>query len=151
MDVHLALVRAYEAAIHANVQFYARWGLTAQQYNVIRTLYFGTPEGVRLAEIGERLLQRVPDVTRLVDRLETAGLAQRSPDREDRRAVRVQLTERGRRLLVEMDEPLMAAHVRWYAALTRDEQRQLESLLRKATAAIASSGDDAQDTEIELS
>jgi hypothetical protein len=42
-----------------------------------------------------------------------------------------------------MDEPLMAAHGRWSAALTEAEQRQLESLLRKAAAGIASSGDDA--------
>jgi len=58
-----------------------RWGLTAQQYNVIRILYFAEPEGVRLADIWERLPQRVPDVTRLVDRLEAAGLARRLPDR----------------------------------------------------------------------
>ena len=147
VDLHLALIRAYEAAIHANIRFYARWGLTPQQYNVIRILYFGEADGVRLADVGERLLQRVPDVSRLVDRLESAGLARRSPDPNDRRAVHVELTAQGRRLLVEMDPHLMAAHERWYAALTAAEQRRLESLLRKATAAIESAVEDDQVAE----
>lgn len=42
----------------------------------------------------------------------TGGCSRRSPDRDDRRAVCVELTERGRRPVVERDEPLMAAHVR---------------------------------------
>ena len=138
---------AYEAAIPANIRFYARWGLTPQQYNVIRILYFGEADGVRLADVGERLLQRVPDVSRLVDRLESAGLARRSPDPNDRRAVRVELTAQGRRLLVEMDPHLMAAHERWYGALTAAEQRRLESLLRKATAAIESAVENDQVAE----
>ena len=147
VELHLALIRAYEAAIHANTRFYVRWGLTPQQYNVIRILYFGEADGVRLADVGERLLQRVPDVSRLVDRLESAGLAQRLPDPNDRRAVRVKLTAPGRRLLAEMDPHLMAAHERWYAALTASEQRRLESLLRKATAAIQSAVEDDHNTE----
>jgi DNA-binding MarR family transcriptional regulator len=144
VELHLALVRAYEAAIHANVRHVARWGLTPQQYNAMRIVYFGEADGVRLTDLGERLLQRVPDVSRLVDRLETAGLARRSPDPDDRRAVRVELTGRGRRLLEEMDPRVMTAHERWYAALTPAEQRRLQSLLRKATAAIESAtGDEA--------
>jgi DNA-binding MarR family transcriptional regulator len=144
VELHLALVRAYEAAIHANVRHIARWGLTPQQYNAIRIVYFGEAYGVRLTDLGERLLQRVPDVSRLVDRLETAGLARRSPDPDDRRAMRVKLTAKGRRLLTEMDPQLMTAHERWYAALTPAEQRRLESLLRKAAAAIESAGEDDQ-------
>jgi DNA-binding MarR family transcriptional regulator len=86
-------------------------------------------------------------VAALVDRLESAGLARRSPDPNDRRAVHVELTAQGRRLLVEMDPHLMAAHERWYAALTAAEQRRLESLLRKATAAIESAVEDDQVAE----
>jgi DNA-binding MarR family transcriptional regulator len=144
VELHLALIRAYEAAIHANIRFYERWGLTPQQYNVIRILYFAEPEGLRLADILGRLLQRLPDVSRLVDRLESAGLARRSPHLQDRRVVRVALTDQGRRLLAEMDPHLMAAHEQWYAALTSTEQRQLESLLRKATTSIQSAVEDAR-------
>jgi MarR family multiple gene transcriptional regulator MgrA len=138
VDLHLALIRAYERAIHLNTRHSARWSLTPQQYNAIRILRFGDADGVRLSELGERLLQRVPDVSRLVDRLERAGLARRKGDPQDGRAVLVELTSKGRRLLEDMDADVMEAHERWYSALAPAEQRQLESLLRKATIALES-------------
>jgi DNA-binding MarR family transcriptional regulator len=131
VDVHLALIRAYERVLHLNTQQASRWGITAQQYNAMRILYFSEPGGKRLAEIGDSLLQRVPDVSRLVDRLEHAGFASRRPDPEDGRATRVLLTAEGRRLLEDMDADFLAAHERWYSGLTPTEQRRLESLLRK--------------------
>lgn len=136
VDLHLALVRAYEQAIRVNAAHTAGWGLTPQQYNALRILYFGDPDGVRLTDVGEHLLQRVPDVSRLIDRLERAGLARRKPDPHDGRAVLVRLTAEGRRLVDDMDTDVMQAHERWYSALAPTEQRRLESLLRKATAAL---------------
>jgi DNA-binding MarR family transcriptional regulator len=136
VELHLSLIRAYERLIQANTQNVARWGLTPQQYNAIRIIYFGGPGGMRLTDVGERLLQRVPDVSRLVDRLERADLARRRPDPEDGRAVLVELTAGGRRLLEEMDADHMDAHERWYSGLTPIEQRRLASLLRKVTASL---------------
>lgn len=131
VDLHLALIRAYEHVFHLNAQQASQWGITAQQYNAMRILYFSEPGGKRLADVGVSLLQRVPDVSRLVDRLEHAGFVRRRPDPGDGRATRVELTAEGRRLLEEMDGEFLAAHERWYSALTPTEQRRLESLLRK--------------------
>jgi DNA-binding MarR family transcriptional regulator len=142
VDLHLTLIRAYERAIHVVTRYFARWGLTPHQYNVIRILYFAESDSVRLSDIGERLLQRVPDVSRLVDGLERTGLARRTPDPVDGRAVRVELTASGRRLLEEMDADLMAAMDSGYSTLTPGEQRQLESLLRTATVSFESVAND---------
>ena len=133
VELHLALVRAYEHLIHANTTYFDQWGLTPQQYNAMRILYFGGENGLRLSEVGEHLLQRVPDVSRLVDRLERADLARRRSDPGDGRAVLVELTAKGRRLLEEIDAQVMDAHERWYSVLTPAEQRRLETLLRKLT------------------
>jgi MarR family multiple gene transcriptional regulator MgrA len=142
VNVHLALVEAYESSSRVDTRFFARWGLTPQQYNTMRVLYFAEVRGIRLSEIGERLLQRVPDVSRLVDRLERAGLARRSPHPDDGRAVLVELTPKGRTLVEEMDSDVMHAHEGWYSALTPSEQRRLESLLKKTSAALQASVED---------
>ena len=140
-EVHFALIHAYEQANHANTRYFSQWDLTPQQYNVVRILYFGEDEGVRLTDIGGRLLQRVPDVSRLVDRLEDAHLAVRMSDREDRRVVRVALTANGRQLLVDIDADLQAEMERLYSALSGPEQRRLYTLLEKAAAVLAASND----------
>ncbi len=142
VDLHLALVRAYEHVFHLNTKHASRWGITPQQYNAMRILYFSEPGGKRLAEVGDSLLQRVPDVSRLVDRLEHAGFARRRPDPGDGRATRVELTAEGRRLLEDMDAQFLAAHERWYSMLTPTEQRRLESLLRKVADLNAAGTDD---------
>lgn len=139
VHVHLALIRAYEHASRANTTFFARWGLTSQQYNVLRIVYFSEEPGVRLSAIRERLLQHVPDVSRLVDRLEATELATRVPDPADGRAVLVALTATGRSLVEDMDAELMEALERCYAGLTASEQRRLEVLLTKATESLRAS------------
>lgn len=147
VHLHLALIRTYEKAIHANLRHCAGWGLTPQQYNALRILYFGESAGVRQNDVAERLLQRVPDVSRLIDRLERAGLARRTSDPADGRAVLVVLTPAGRRRVEEMDSDVMAAHERWYGVLSPAEQRRLESLLRKATASLESAVEDLSGTD----
>lgn len=141
VTLHLALIEAYERANHINTRYFARWGLTPQQYNAVRILYFGEAAGVRLSDIGDRLLQRVPDVSRLVDRLERAGFARRAPDPEDGRGVLVELTTAGRTLVEDMDDDLMENMTGWYAGLTPVEQRRLVALLRRTVAVLDASID----------
>ena len=105
------------------------FGLNASQYAVL--LLLDGANGWRLTDLSERLLLDKSTVTRLVDRLEQAGLLRRIADRADRRVQRVLLTERG----VEQRERAQAAHERSlrrrFAALDPDEQRQLCRLLGK--------------------
>ena len=62
-------------------------GITAQQYNVLRILRGAGPEGLPILEIGVRMVTRVPDVTRLVDRMEAAQLVVRTRSDSDRRVM----------------------------------------------------------------
>jgi DNA-binding MarR family transcriptional regulator len=110
------------------------FGLSASQYAVL--LLLDGDEGWRLTDLSERLLLDKSTVTRLVDRLEQAGLVRRIPDRADRRVQRVVLTERG----VEQRDCARAAHerslARRLAALGPAEQRQLCRLLGKLRAGL---------------
>ena len=74
------------AKIHAE-EFKAS-GLTPSQYNVLRILRGARPDAVTCGEIGERMVTRDPDLTRLLDQLEAAGMVTKSRDADDRRVVK---------------------------------------------------------------
>jgi DNA-binding MarR family transcriptional regulator len=81
----------------------AQAGLTTSQYNVLRILRGSHPTRITCSEIGQRMIARDPDVTRVVDRLLTRGLVERVPGSRDRRVVEVGITEAGLALLAELD------------------------------------------------
>ena len=83
-------------------------GLTVTQYNVLRILRGAGEKGLCGREVGERLVSPVPDVSRLLERMEDVGLLSRERDAEDRRHVTARLTESGRRLLESVTPALEA-------------------------------------------
>jgi DNA-binding MarR family transcriptional regulator len=109
-----------------------RHGLSAPQYNVLRILRGAGPEGLCRNEIRDRLVTRMPDVTRLLDRMEEAGLVTRVRGREDRRRVATRLTERGRQVVDSLDAPVAEEHRRRLGHLT---DRELRTLIRLLTLA----------------
>jgi DNA-binding MarR family transcriptional regulator len=88
--------------------FLQPFGLTPTQYNALRILAGAHPEPLPCREIGRRMVTPVPDVTRLVERLEAKGLAARRRPGRDRRVVAIGITPAGRRLLAVIEEPLAA-------------------------------------------
>jgi DNA-binding MarR family transcriptional regulator len=104
-------------------------GLGATQYNVLRILRGAEHDGICRNDLRDRMLTRMPDMTRLLDRLEEAGLVVRSRDTEDRRMVLTRLTAAGRRLLDELDEPVNELHQRQLGHLTDTQLRTLIELL----------------------
>lgn len=88
------------------------YGLTPTQYNVLRILRGTGERGLCRFEVSERLVTPGPDVTRLIDRLESVELVDRMRDVEDRRQVRTQITPRGMELLRELDQTLQELHRR---------------------------------------
>lgn len=108
-----------------------RHGLTPAQYNVLRILRGSHPEKLTCSGIGERLLDRTPDVTRLLNRLQRAGLIVRGRAEHDRRVVEVGITERGRTLLDEMEPDVAATQERLTQHLSPEEHRQLSRLLER--------------------
>ncbi|MDX1530564.1 MAG: MarR family transcriptional regulator [Rhodothermales bacterium] len=105
--------------------------VTPAQYNVLRILRGRHPEPVTCSYIGERLLDRTPDVTRLLNRLEKAGLITRKRADYDRRVVEVAVTEVGLERLEELEGPVEAATRRLTSGLSDAEHRQLSALLEK--------------------
>jgi DNA-binding MarR family transcriptional regulator len=110
-----------------------RSGLTEPQYNVLRILRgVGTGGcGVPSSEVGARMITRVPDVTRLVDRLEAAGLVERCRIAEDRRVVQVKITAKGLQTLAQLDQPLLDLNKRLLRHMTRQELKDLIRLLER--------------------
>jgi DNA-binding MarR family transcriptional regulator len=107
----------------------AEHGITAQQYNVLRILRGSHPEPLPTLEIAERMIERAPGITRLLDRLEAAGLVSRKRCGEDRRIVHCSITRAGLATLAASDEPLRAAGRKRTGKLSRAELEKLVELL----------------------
>lgn len=104
-------------------------GLTLQQFNVLRILRGAGPEGLPTLEVGERMLERTPGVTRLIDRLERRGLVTRRRSAEDRRKVFCAIAPAGRELLAGLDEAVAAGDRRCFERLSKAEAETLVALL----------------------
>jgi len=105
-EAYLSLLRtadALEAQVEARLK---EFGLTGTQYNALRILRGAGPEGLPCREIGERMITRDPDITRLLNRLEDRGLVERARARHDRRVIYGKITAAGLKLLREMDGPI---------------------------------------------
>ena len=109
-------------------------GVTEAQYNVLRILRGRHPDCYACSEIGERLLDRTPDVTRLLVRLEARGLVERRRAEHDRRVVEVEITPQGLDVLAELDEPVRATLDRLTQHLSDSEKRTLSHLLETVRA-----------------
>lgn len=106
-------------------------GITSAQYNVLRVLRGRHPESYTCSQVADRLLDRTPDVTRLLVRLETAGLLTRQRADYDRRVVEVAITEAGLELLDALDAPVEQTMKRLTRHLTAPELETLSALLEK--------------------
>ena len=105
--------------------------LSPTQYNVLRILR-GAPEGLPCGEIGQRMITRDPDITRLLDRLEKRGLIARWRDAKDRRMVLARITQEGLKMLGRLDEPIQEGHRQQLGHLGRGRLKTLCELLRIA-------------------
>jgi DNA-binding MarR family transcriptional regulator len=106
--------------------------ITRTQYNVLRILRGAEPDGLCRNEIRERLINRMPDATRLLDRMESAGLVTRSREEEDRRMVRTRITAHGRKIVDDLDQPVNSHHEEQLGHLSSEELHTLIKLLTKA-------------------
>ncbi len=134
VEAYLNLLRTGDLLQHQLGRLFRQRGLTQQQYNVLRILRGAGPEGLPSLEIGHRMVTRVPDITRLVDRMERAGLVHRRRWEQDRRVVRVTLTPEGRRLTDALEGPANELHRRQFGHLDDEELRTLNTLLEKIRA-----------------
>lgn len=107
-------------------------GLSQPQYNVLRILRGAGDEGLPCLQVRERMVARVPDVTRILDRLEAKSLVFRTRDSTDRRVVRARISATGLELLARLDRPIEALHAYQMAALSAEQLAVLNDLLVRA-------------------
>lgn len=120
----LGLLRTAAIVEHANDEALRPYGLTGTQYNVLRILRGAGEQGLCGREIGERMISKVPDVPRLLDRLEKAELISRVRDETDRRHVTATITAKGKRLLEEISKVASAIEKR-FQKVPQDQLRKL--------------------------
>ena len=108
--------------------------LSLSQYNVLRILRGAGEDGLPCGEISQRMVRRDPDLTRLLDRLETRGLVERSRGATDRRVVRATLTEEGGKVLDSLDAPVQTAMKQSLAHMPKAKLELLCKLLEEARA-----------------
>lgn len=106
-------------------------GLSEPQFNVLRILRGAGDDGLPCQGIAARMLTRVPDVTRLIDRLEASGLVGRERSETDRRVVIVKIAADGMDLLRKLYTPVLEIHKRQFGLLTSMELYELNRLLVK--------------------
>lgn len=130
-EAYLNVVRTYEALAGEFDALFKAHGLSDSQYNVLRILRGAAQVQERMGvyDIAQRMLTRQPDITRLIDRMEKAGLVERKRCEEDRRIVWVTLTRRGRSLVNRLDRPVTELHHRQLSHLGRKRLAELSRLL----------------------
>jgi DNA-binding MarR family transcriptional regulator len=131
IQVYMELFRAKDRLWTDFLPLFRAHGLTPQQYNALRILRGGDARGLSCQTIGERMVYRVPDVTRMVDRLEKAGFVERGRIPEDRRVVLTRITAKGREVLARLDEPVLALHRSQLSHVSKKELNELLALLHK--------------------
>lgn len=134
-EAALALFRTADVVRRGISQAIEPAGITLQQYNVLRILRGAEPDGLNTLAIAERMIERTPGITRMLDRLEKKGWVQRHRGTEDRRCVAVRISGAGLDLLGRLDGVVDAADESLIRALSDKELRTLIDLLDQVRAA----------------
>ncbi len=131
---HEALLNVIVASSHLRGQLegvFADTGITMPQYNVLRILAGAYPEGYPRGEIARRMLDRAPDLTRMIDRLIRHGYVQRSRSGDDARQSIARITAKGRRQLAGLHGRVSAVTRQLEKRLSAREARALSRLCER--------------------
>jgi MarR family transcriptional regulator, organic hydroperoxide resistance regulator len=128
-EVSVSILRTAALIERHFAQVVANAGITIQQYNVLRILRGAGSEGMPTLVIRDRMIHAAPGITRLLDKLESAGLARRERCSPDRRQVFCYITEQGLIVLDQLEQAMRAADDEAVGILSEAEQRQLLKLL----------------------
>jgi DNA-binding MarR family transcriptional regulator len=131
-EVFLNLWRTYDRLRALEDELFSRYDLTPQQYNVLRLLRANHPDTLPTLVLANRLVSRAPDITRMLDKLEQRGLVVRDRPPDNRRMVRIGISESGVALVSEIAEPLRECHERQLGHLAPADLKRLAALLHSA-------------------
>ena len=125
------LLFTYHWMINQQKDFFKPYGITTQQFNMLRILRGQYPKSISGADIKSRMLDKNSDVSRLLDRLLFKKLVAKSQSNTDKRAADVLITEKGLELLKQIDTRINSLD-NILDGLTTDEAIQLSMLLDKS-------------------
>jgi len=136
LEVEAVLSIARTAAIfeHQAAQALKPYHLSLSQYNVLRILRGAGADGLCRNDVGSRLITQVPDVTRLLDRMEEAGLISRERGSNDRRFVTTRITRKGLDLVGKLDKPITDLHQQQLGHVSKKTLRVLIDALAEVRA-----------------
>ena len=129
--VFVALLQAADTLAQEAEQLLKSAGLTGAQYNVLRILRGGEPEGLPCRAIGDRMISHDPDMTRLLDRLEKRSLITRERQTDDRRVVKTRITPQALSLLKTLDQPVRELHKHQFRHMSASRLKILSGLLEE--------------------
>jgi DNA-binding MarR family transcriptional regulator len=127
--VFVSLMRTADALARGAEALLKLYSLSGTQYNILRILRGAGEKGLACSEVGGRLISRDPDITRLLDRMESRGLIARAREAQDRRVVKTRITAEGLLLLNELDKPVHELHRRQLRHLPAKQLQQLCKVL----------------------
>ncbi|MEW5874739.1 MAG: MarR family transcriptional regulator [Candidatus Zixiibacteriota bacterium] len=130
-EAYLSILRAVGWMSTRLTRLLKAHGLTPAQYNILRILR-GAGAPLPCLEVAHRLITPEPDITRLLDRMEKAGLITRHRSIRDRRVVDVSITPLGRRTLTGLDGPVIETHRANLGHMSRNDLAEISRLLEKA-------------------
>lgn len=136
----VALLRTTDAIRRHFTAVLAPFDLPLQQFNVLRILRGAGQPGLPTMEIGRRMLEQTPGITRLIDRLVERGWASRETDSSDRRQVVCRITPLGLAAIDRTDDAVNAADADALRGLNDKEVRELLRLLDAIRAAHSTDG-----------
>lgn len=128
-ELYLSIIRTAAVLEHRVAQSLKRYRITPTQYNVLRMLRGAGSAGLCRNEVGARLVANVPDVTRLLDRMEETGWIVRERSNSDRRFVTARISKAGLDLVNKMDAAVAAIHSEQLGHIDTGRQRELIDLL----------------------
>ncbi len=129
--IFVAILKTADGLSQQAEQLIKSAGLTMAQYNVLRILRGAEPEGLLCRGISDRMISRDPDITRLLDRMESHGWITRQREKEDRRVVKTRITEEGLAVLKTLDQPVRELHKGQFSHMSGSELKTLAKLLEE--------------------
>lgn len=131
LKLSLNLIYTFNWYSEAQKLYFATYGITQQQYNVLRILRGHFPEPYSTSQIRDRMLDKMSDVSRIVDRLVKKDLVLRKTAANDRRLVDVTISDKGLLLLDKMDDSIEQNVKQPFNNFTEEEKLELYRLLDK--------------------
>jgi MarR family transcriptional regulator, organic hydroperoxide resistance regulator len=128
----LELWKTYDCLKVEEELVFGEFEISSQQYNALRLLKAVAPLPLAVSALGQRMITRAPDMTRMLDRLEQRELIARVRRDDNRRVVEVTITKAGAKLVQQIAKPIRACHQRQLGHLPEEQLTQLIALLRAA-------------------